>query len=261
MSQDQSIRIRNKVDWHMANDDPILTTMRFIPQHEVVQKYDAIFPDNLTTQAMKESEAYKTYYAFATGKAIPKPKYVRRSTKEKPEQAPKASSGTGVTPEVPDVPIYGSDEEQIFWKSSDEEDDDNEANIGKDEDDNDQDDDERTEFDNDGDDFVHPKLSTHDDEARKDDEVNEEESNEESNDECNEKSDEEVQGAKTEEDEMDEEATHEEDEANELYRDVNVNLEGRDTMMTDAPLPNVQATQETEDTHVILTAPINPEGQ
>ncbi|GJT47261.1 hypothetical protein Tco_0955976 [Tanacetum coccineum] len=31
--------------------------------------------------------------------------------------------------------------------------------------------------------------------------------------------------------------------------------------MTDAPLPNVQATQETEDTHVILTAPINLEGQ
>ncbi|GKF79811.1 hypothetical protein Tco_0235379, partial [Tanacetum coccineum] len=55
---------------------------------------------------------------------------------------------------------------------------------------------------------------------------------------------------------MDKEVTHEEDEANELYRDVNINLEGRDTMMTDAPLPNVQATQETEDTHVILTASI-----
>ncbi|GKC63476.1 hypothetical protein Tco_1096074, partial [Tanacetum coccineum] len=50
-------------------------------------------------------------------------------------------------------------------------------------------------------------------------------------------------------------------EANVLYRDVNINLEGRDTVMTDAPLPNVQASQEIEDTHVILTAPINPEGQ
>ncbi|GKD04536.1 hypothetical protein Tco_1179510 [Tanacetum coccineum] len=99
----------------------------------------------------------------------------------------------------------------------------------------------------------HTKLSTHDDEARKDDEVNKEENNEES--------DEEVQGANTEDEEMDKEATHEEDEANELYRDVNVNLEGRDTVMTDAPLPNVQATQETKDTHVIVTAPINPEGQ
>ncbi|GKA46006.1 hypothetical protein Tco_0738802 [Tanacetum coccineum] len=80
-------------------------------------------------------------------------------------------------------------------------------------------------------------------------------------DESNEESDEEVQGANTEDEEMDEEATHEEDEANELYRDVNVNLDGRDTMMTDAPLPNVQATQETKDTHMIIMAPINPEGQ
>ncbi|GJT33094.1 retrovirus-related pol polyprotein from transposon TNT 1-94 [Tanacetum coccineum] len=52
-------------------------------------------------------------------------------------------------------------------------------------------------------------------------------------------SDKEVQGANTEEEEMVEEATHEEDEANELYRDMN----------------------ETENTHMILTAPINPEGQ
>ncbi|GKC16748.1 hypothetical protein Tco_1013530 [Tanacetum coccineum] len=60
---------------------------------------------------------------------------------------------------------------------------------------------------------------------------------------------------------MYEEATHEEDEANKLYRDMNINLEGRDTVMTDAPPPNVQGTQVKEDTHVIITAPINPEGQ
>ncbi|GKF13799.1 hypothetical protein Tco_0055261, partial [Tanacetum coccineum] len=40
--------------------------------------------------------------------------------------------------------IDGSEDEQISWKSSDEEDD------------------EETESDNDGDDFVHPKFSTHD---------------------------------------------------------------------------------------------------
>ncbi|GJY49905.1 hypothetical protein Tco_0439861, partial [Tanacetum coccineum] len=60
---------------------------------------------------------------------------------------------------------------------------------------------------------------------------------------------------------INEEETHEEVEANVLYQDVNINMEGRYTVMTDAPLPNVQATQEIEDTHVILTAPINPEGQ
>ncbi|GJU04878.1 hypothetical protein Tco_1121308 [Tanacetum coccineum] len=132
-----------------AKDDPILTTMRFIPLHE---------------GSSKEL------------KAIPKPKYVHRSTKVKPEQAPKASFGKrlkatakvtksgkkkqpakgletlseialseaeqmklAIERRVPDVPIYGSDEEKISWKSSDEDD---EENIGKDEDDNDQDDDE-----------------------------------------------------------------------------------------------------------------------
>ncbi|GJZ40704.1 hypothetical protein Tco_0587590, partial [Tanacetum coccineum] len=67
MLKDQSIPRRNKVHWHMASNDPILTTIRFIRKHETVQKYDAIIPDTLTNQAMKESEAYKTYHDFATG--------------------------------------------------------------------------------------------------------------------------------------------------------------------------------------------------
>ncbi|GKA28033.1 hypothetical protein Tco_0714201 [Tanacetum coccineum] len=96
MSQDQSIPRRNKVDWHMANDDPILTTMRFIPQHEVVQRYGAIIPDYLTNLAMKESEAYKTYHDLATGKVQPKPKYVRQSSKKKSDEAPKPSSSKRV---------------------------------------------------------------------------------------------------------------------------------------------------------------------
>ncbi|GKC67267.1 hypothetical protein Tco_1099865 [Tanacetum coccineum] len=276
MSQDQSIPRRNKVDWHMANDDPIITTMRFysLSAMNVVQKYSAFLPDNLNHSCNEKNLKISRLILLLLllERRLLNQKYVAITPREKPDTStlrlplindlsdllkaktqlhssqPSGSGayeGTCVTPGVPGVPKYGSDEEQISWKSSDEEDDDDEANIGKDEDDNDQDDDERTESDNDGDDFVHPKLSTHDDEARNDDEVNEEESNEESNDESNEESDEEVQGANTEEEEMDEEATHEEDEANELYRDVNVNLEGRDTVMTDAPLPNVQATQET----------------
>ncbi|GKF95626.1 hypothetical protein Tco_0288361, partial [Tanacetum coccineum] len=106
---------------------------------------------------MKESEAYETYHDLATGKVQPKPKYVRRSFRTKSDAAPKPSSGkrfkatakvanagahegTGVTPGVPDVPTYEPDDEQISWKSNDEEDDDDEANVGKDEDDDDHDD-------------------------------------------------------------------------------------------------------------------------
>nr|GEY74920.1 hypothetical protein [Tanacetum cinerariifolium] len=48
---------------------------------------------------------------------------------------------------------------------------------------------------------------------------------------------------------------NEEDDADELYRDVNINLEGRDIQMAD-----VQTTQVIEDIHVTLTL-VNPEGQ
>ncbi|GJT48922.1 hypothetical protein Tco_0975079 [Tanacetum coccineum] len=290
---DQSIPRRNKVDWHMANDDPILTTMRFIPQHEVIQRYDAILPDYLTNPAMKESEAYKIYHDLATGKVQPKPKYVRRYSKTNTDKAPKPSfgkrvkttakvaksgkkkqlaprlealsnialteaeqmklaaersktqlhisqpsgsgahEGTGVSPGVPDAPTYN-------------------------------DDDERTESDNDGDNFIHPKFLTHDDEAKQDEEDSfdprvQTPSHVESTD--DEDSDDVIQDANVEGDMINEEETHEEVEANVLYRDVNVNLKGRDTVITDAPLPNVQETQETEDTHVILITPINPKGQ
>nr|GEZ18529.1 hypothetical protein [Tanacetum cinerariifolium] len=54
---------------------------------------------------------------------------------------------------------------------------------------------------------------------------------------------------------MNVEGANKKDEANELYRDMNINLEGRDIQITD-----VQTTQVIEDTHVTLT-PVNPKGQ
>ncbi|GJS07799.1 hypothetical protein Tco_0364595 [Tanacetum coccineum] len=267
MTKDQSIPRRNSVNWHYARDDYMFTMIK----EPYLQKMQ------VESNTSKNPPTAKGKILKTSVKAD---KPAKKKQPAKTSKAKGADEGTGSIPEAPDVPTYDSDDEQISWKSSEEDnedevnDDDNDDDVDKDmndddadnqddanQDDDDDDDDEQTDSDNDGDDFVHPKLSTHDDEARKDNEVNEEESNEESDDESNEESDEEVQGANTEDEEMDEEATHEEDEANELYRDVNVNLEGRDTVMTDAPLPNVQATQETEDTHVIITALINPEGQ
>nr|GEU84328.1 hypothetical protein [Tanacetum cinerariifolium] len=218
--------------------------MRFIPQHEVVQKYDAILPDNLTNQAMKESKAYKTYYGLATGKVTPKLKskiYFHSSY----ASGSGADEGTGVSPGVLDVPTYGYEDEQISWKSSDDEDDD-EVSMSKDDDDdakNDDgqdDDNEQTKSDNDGDDFVHPKFSIHDEEERQDEEDKDKDGldmrvytpshYESTNDEAY---DDVTQGDNVEEEKLDEE-----EDVNELYRDMNVNLEGRDTEMTDTLLPN-----------------------
>ncbi|GJW41291.1 hypothetical protein Tco_0067136 [Tanacetum coccineum] len=221
MSKDQSIPRRNKVDWHMAKDDPILTTMRFIPKHEIVQKYGAILPDTLTNQAMKESDAYKTYYYLATGRVIPKPKYVRRSTWEKTEQSDE------------------DDDDEISMSKDDDDNADNKDDDGQDGDN------EQTESDNDGDDFVHPKFSTHNEEERQDEEDKEEEGSDlrvqtpshfESTD--DEAYDEVTQGDNVKGEEPDEEKTNENEEVNEMYMDVNVNLERRDTKMTDAPRTN-----------------------
>ncbi|GKE12970.1 hypothetical protein Tco_1416521, partial [Tanacetum coccineum] len=250
-------------------DDPMFTIIRVISKHQDTQIYDAILPQHLTNQAMLKSEAYKTYHAYATGEKIPKTKYVKNKadpgkhlqerscsiaskgiieTRLSKQSGSGADEGTSVIPGVLDVPTYNSDYEQISWKSSEEDDD--EVSMSKDDDDNadddqndddadneddddqnednadnegddDQDDDnEQTESDNDDDNFIHPKLSTFDKKGE----------------------------------ELDEEETNEEDEVNELYRDMYVNLEGRDTEMTDDPQTNVQGTQVTKDTYVIIAA-------
>ncbi|GJR99122.1 integrase, catalytic region, zinc finger, CCHC-type containing protein [Tanacetum coccineum] len=270
MAKDQSIPRRNKMFWHTARDDPMFTTIRVIYKHQDTQIYSVILPQHLTNQSMLESEAYKTYHAYATSEKIPKPKYVKNkadpesSPKKKSAQASKgkklktstkmakpakknshasgsgADEGTGVSLGVLDVPTYNSEDEQISWKSNDEDNDD-EVNMSEDDDDqnddnadnegdDDQDDDnEQTESDNDDDDFW-------------------------SNDEAY---DEETQGGNDEKEKMDEEESNEEEEVNELYRDININLKRRDIEMTD---DNVQATQVIEDTHLIITA-VTPEVQ
>nr|GEU72799.1 hypothetical protein [Tanacetum cinerariifolium] len=180
---------------------------------------------------------------------------------EQPTPSPSADEGTSVSPGVLNVPTYDFNDEQISWKSIDDEDDDDvddqsnddehnddgdrQSNDDEDDDgdsqgDDDQhDNDEQTKSDNDGDDFVHPKLSTHDDKERHDDDDYGEV----------------TQGGNDEDEKMDEV-----EEVNELYRDVNINLEGRDNEMTDIPQTNLQGSQVTKDAHVILTT-VTPKAQ
>nr|GEW17383.1 hypothetical protein [Tanacetum cinerariifolium] len=151
--------------------------------------------------------------------------------------------GTGGIPEVLNVPTYESNDEQISWKSR-EEDDDEEVNMN-----------------NDGDDFVHPKFSTHDDEDKEEESFDtrvQTPSHVETTD--DEDNDEDSQGMNVKGNKLDEEEENKEDEGYELYRDMNINLEGRDIQMADAQQTNVLTTQVTEDTYVIITS-VNPEGQ
>nr|GEV24915.1 hypothetical protein [Tanacetum cinerariifolium] len=90
-------------------------------------------------------------------------------------------------------------------------------------DDESQDDNQQTDLDNDGDNFVHPKFSTHDQCERQDEEDNfdprvQTPSHVETTD--DEDNDEEIQGVNVEGDKLDKEETNEEDEGDELYWDV-----------------------------------------
>nr|GEY02131.1 hypothetical protein [Tanacetum cinerariifolium] len=257
--------LRNKVNWYYVIDDQMFTTIKLVLRHQNTQQFGVMLPIELTNKDIKNSRAYKEYYAVASGAAPPKTKAsVRKtesssdttitpptaagtrllvSTKGKQPAKPSKAKRTGIIPRVLDVPTEESVEE-ISWKSSDEDDDDDvdEGSNDQDDDDN-QDDGDQEEGDDDddqdegndddqdsneeGEEFIHPKLSIHDEEETKD---------EESFDPI-------VKTPKNSDDE------------DELYRDVNINLEGRVVQMED-----VHTTQEFEDTIVTLTS-VDPDGQ
>ncbi|GJT56192.1 integrase, catalytic region, zinc finger, CCHC-type containing protein [Tanacetum coccineum] len=164
--------------------------------------------DYLTNQAIKESEAYKTYHDLATGKVQPKPKYVCRSSRMTTDQAPKASTGKRLKAPakatkfgkkklpaqrletLSEVALTKAEQLKIVTKQSLIQTHSSHTS-GSDDDDN-----------NEG-----------DDDTAKDDQ-------------------------------------------DEVSRDENVNLEGRDTKITETP----HTTQVKEDTHVTLTL-VNPDGQ
>nr|GEX26418.1 hypothetical protein [Tanacetum cinerariifolium] len=166
-------------------------------------------------QPTKSSKAKGLYVLFKV--ALTEAEQIKLATKQSLQQTyiSQASGsgtdeGTSIIPGVPEVPTDESDEE-ISWKSSDEDDDN----------DDDQD------SDNDGDDFVHPKLSTHDEEAKDEesfDHIVQTPSQVENSD--NESNDEECHGMNVGGDE----GPDAEDDDEELYRDVKINLEGIDSL-------------------------------
>nr|GFA02571.1 hypothetical protein [Tanacetum cinerariifolium] len=295
MTKDHSIPRRNKVNWHYVRDDQMFTMIKLVSRHQNTQQFGAMLHVELTNEDIRNSAAYREYYDIASGAAPPKTKAsvrktqsssdttmppptaagTRLSTLPKGKQPAKSSKvkglsvlsgvtmteaeqiklakkrslqqthisqasgsgadeGTSILPGVLDVPIDKSDEE-ISWKSSDEDDDDQ------------KDDDQDT--DNDGDDFAHPKLSIHQEEAKDEESFNPivqtpKKSDDKGNDDASLGMN--VGGKEGQDTENNNE---------ELYRDVNINLEGQDVQMID-----VHTTKEFKDTHVTLTL-INPDGQ
>ncbi|GKA18081.1 hypothetical protein Tco_0697918 [Tanacetum coccineum] len=80
LTKDKSILMRNKMFIHTAQDDSILGNLRFVSKDEDNQVYGALIFEVMTTPKIRESPAYQTYFAFATGEATLNPKRIYKKT-------------------------------------------------------------------------------------------------------------------------------------------------------------------------------------
>nr|GFC77634.1 hypothetical protein [Tanacetum cinerariifolium] len=90
MSKDLSSLRRNKVNWHYFRDDIIFLTIKVVSRHQNTQQYGAVLPIELTNEEIRNTKAYKEYYACATREAAPKPKANARRKR--------SGSDTSITP-------------------------------------------------------------------------------------------------------------------------------------------------------------------
>nr|GEY49942.1 hypothetical protein [Tanacetum cinerariifolium] len=140
-----SIQRRNKVNWHYVRDDHMFSTIKLVSRHQNMQQFGALLLIELTNKEIRNSNAYKEYYAIATGAAPPKPKASARRTRSSSDTSITPSTatasprltastkdeGTSSIPGVPDAPTDES-EEELSWNSTDDEGADDEGKDGDD---------------------------------------------------------------------------------------------------------------------------------
>nr|GFC00828.1 hypothetical protein [Tanacetum cinerariifolium] len=81
MSKDPLIPRRNKVNWNYVRNDFMFSTIKLVSRHHNAQQFGAMLPIELTNDEIRNSKAYKEYYAIAIGEAAPKPKASVRRTR------------------------------------------------------------------------------------------------------------------------------------------------------------------------------------
>nr|GEZ43882.1 hypothetical protein [Tanacetum cinerariifolium] len=95
-----SIPRRKKVNWHYTRDDILFSTIKVVSRHQNTQQFGVILPIKLTTEDIRNTRAYKEYYACATREAAPKPKASARR-----KRGGSASSTTPPTPIATPTPL------------------------------------------------------------------------------------------------------------------------------------------------------------
>nr|GFC68236.1 hypothetical protein [Tanacetum cinerariifolium] len=246
MTRNPSISRRNRIHWHYVRDDALFSTIKVVSRHQTTQQYGAILPIELTTVEIRNIKAYKEYHACAMGEAAPKPKASDRKKKGDSassttpptptptttiQSAPRLSATAkgkqplrATTPVEPiDVQRTEAEQLKLALKRSRQE-----THIsqqsGSDDDDNDEEeelakDDEEDKETSKGDDEVRESEGESDDEETRE----EEDENFDPIPRTPEKSKEESNDEEEQESKLSEEARiQEEEDADELYRDVNI---------------------------------------
>ncbi|GKB78432.1 hypothetical protein Tco_0945327 [Tanacetum coccineum] len=272
MAKDPSISRRNKMFWHIARDDSMFTTIR----SEAYKTYHAYATGEKTPtpkkmKANSESSPKEKPAQASKGKRLKTSSKAAQSTKEKqlatkskakgngvdtlskvhneqPQKKSGIDEGVGDKPEVPDVPEYNSNSEEESWTFSDGDDDDvNEESDAHDYSDENESEDE-------GDDFVHPNLSTYTpDDQNEEENVEDEEKVEDDEDMSDQRGhtppDYELSKKSENQEDDDVEVGEEYDDEEMLYGDLNLNRE-----MIDAGMTEAHASKDMKDTNVNPTA-------
>ncbi|GKC56217.1 hypothetical protein Tco_1083815, partial [Tanacetum coccineum] len=202
IDKDPSIPRRNKVNWHYSRDDPMFTMINAISRNEDTQLYGAILPTKLTNEDICISESYKEYHAIAFGKIPTKTKGSKK----------KADTDTTTKLKPPTVPKEKKEKTYRKGKQKAKELETIPEAIMTEA--------EQLKIITKRSLHTPSRISSSDDEDR----------------------DNEVEGMDVKGAKSDDDATYEEDQGNEAVEDTNTNLEGRDDVMTDVILPQVQAT-------------------
>nr|GEX99163.1 hypothetical protein [Tanacetum cinerariifolium] len=290
MLKDPSIPRRNKVNWHYVRNEFMFSTIKLVSRHQNAQQFGAMLPIELTNDEIRNSKAYKEYYAIATGEAAPKPKASARRTRSssdtsitpptadvsprlkasvkgkqtaKSSKAKSAYEGTSSKPGVLDVPTDES-EEELSQNFTDDEGNDNEEG------------DDDSDKENEGDDGEEGNGDEDDDKEGDDDDADQEVVRDDDKDDDEEGGDDEHEsGEETREEEsfdpIPKTPKDSEDEGNgEEDLDLNIGEEERhdeeeeeDELYRDVNINQgrrLQGTLKVEDTHVTLT-PVKPDGQ
>nr|GEZ20724.1 hypothetical protein [Tanacetum cinerariifolium] len=77
-------------EMYYPRDDIIFLTIKVVSRHQNTQQYGAMLPIELANEEIRNTKAYKEYYACATGEAAPK---LKASARRK-----KSGSDTSITP-------------------------------------------------------------------------------------------------------------------------------------------------------------------